>query len=60
MKSENYEKKDGNEGMCFAISVEENISNGKFILDNENPYIHVKVYSEGKDGLSPSQVLVDN
>lgn len=57
MSSENYEKKDGNEGMCFVIKVEENISNNSFILNNENPFINLKMYSEGKDGLSPSQVL---
>jgi hypothetical protein len=57
MKSDNYEKKNGSEGMCFAIKVEENLSNDRFILNNETPFIHVKMYSEGKDGLSPSQVL---
>ena len=31
MKSDDYEKKDGSEGMCFVIKVEENISNDRFI-----------------------------
>lgn len=52
MNSEKYEIE--KEGMCFAIKLEENISNNKFIKDNENPFLNIKMYSEAKDGLSPS------
>ena len=40
--------------MCFAIKVEENISNKRFMKNGQNPYLTIKMYSEAKDGLSPS------
>jgi hypothetical protein len=43
------------EGICFAIEIDENISNEEFKKQNVPPYLKVNFYGEARDGNTPAR-----
>ena len=41
-------------GMCFAIEIDENVSNKMFEKTGETPKVDVAMWFEARDGVTPS------